>query len=1267
MTAQRSTSLLAQARGAALAAVAACALHGQATAQVPLADQPVFISTGVPGNLALALSVEYPTAVSVAHIDSTYNGTKTYLGYFDPNKCYLYQYAASEPDRYFYPAGAATARACTGSQDAKWSGNFLNWATMQTVDPFRWALTGGYRVVDTTTLTLLEKAWASGQGGTGNFPNRSLGTSALVADNTPFTWASMAMRIQGLGNRMRFTVTGGVDNTPTAYNPSVPVQSTTVYEVSVRVKVCDTDTASAGPLESNCTAYPNDSYKPTGLIQQYATKIRYSAFGYLNDSNLQRDGGVLRARQKFVGPTVTVPGAQPTANAATEWDSNTGILNLNPEATDASSTATLFGVPINNSGVINYLNKFGQITPGSYKTYDPVGELYYAAVRYFKKLGNVPEWSAPGSASTATKTTWVDGFPVITSWDDPILWACQKNFILGIGDVNTHADKNVPGSTGSSQEPTKPATVAADTSVNAVTATNKVGALHGLGASLGTAENYNGCCNNNSALMAGIAYDANTVDIRPDNGLVPQTIGKQTIQTYWLDILEYQTYKSNNQFYLATKYGGFKVPANFDPYTRASDIPLAWWSTSGETVGGQARPDNYFVASAPDTMVAGLNRAFSSIAGQLRAYTTAFATTVPQVAAAGTASYSTLYDSGNWTGELSASTSTFNATTGDVTTVVAWNFSNTLATQLAGTGWDTNRRIVTTRNDTNVAKPFRIGNLSATQKAALDTVYRSGDDSADYLNYLRGDPTHEESSVAAGSSKAYRNRDKLLGDTVNAKPRPVGPPSSPFSSAANPGYSSFKTTWANRTTMVYVGANDGMLHAVNGSLTGSDAGSEVFAYVPGAVIQGPTGNAVTTGLQARGDPDFTHRYFVDGPIGVYDIDLARTAGASGAPKWRSVLVGALGKGGKSYYAIDVTDPSAFSTETAAASKVLWEFSNADLGYTYGEPAVVKTRKHGWVLIFGSGYNNTDGRGYFFVVNPRTGELLDKIEAREDGGSAVGTASAQAGLAQVQAFVLDRSDGTADAVYAGDLLGNVWRLDVTGTGTWPAPIRLATLTDINGAAVPFTSRPSIIVQPGTNRRFVTIGSGRLLDTSDVNSTQPQGFYAVIDGTGMAFSTTATLPTGITFPIPNSKLLRLTNLTQAITLDLATQIGWWVDLGTAGLGGLGWRIIHEPASFFGTVSFAPMLPSGDACSPSGKSRVYSIDLGTGQSRLLNTDGSRASYLTPLSGVVMDLRETAVNGMRRLFAGDDTGSVSPVKTDPVISGGVRRLNWRELQLAD
>jgi type IV pilus assembly protein PilY1 len=257
-----------------------------AAATTPLADQPVFSSKDVPGNLALALSVEFPTAVSVAHTGD-YSTSKTYLGYFDPNKCYLYSYNVSEPLRHFYPAGLATNRACTGTDNTKWSGNYLNWATMQTIDPFRWALTGGYRVVDTVSETILEKARATGQGGTGNFPNRTTTSNGVVADHTPFGWNNFKMRIQGLGNKMRFSESGNIDDPATDYDPSVAVVGNTVYEVSVRVKVCDTG-AAAGGLESNCVAYPDGNYKPIGLLQENAHLFRYSAFGYLNDNNLNR-------------------------------------------------------------------------------------------------------------------------------------------------------------------------------------------------------------------------------------------------------------------------------------------------------------------------------------------------------------------------------------------------------------------------------------------------------------------------------------------------------------------------------------------------------------------------------------------------------------------------------------------------------------------------------------------------------------------------------------------------------------------------------------------------------------------------------------------------------------------------------------------------------------------------------------------------------------------------------------------------------------------
>lgn len=1263
--------------------VALLAATPPASATTPLADQPVFTNTSVPGNLVLALSVEFPTVVNAAH-QGAFTAGNRYLGYFDPAKCYRYHKATDVGDdvSYFYPVGAATAAyKCTaaGLTDT-WSGSFMNWLTMQSIDPFRWALTGGYRRIDTASTTILERAWATNNtnnGSDSNFPvvgtgDRPSPNATAILEHTPLTFSSIKVSVRTRGNQVWFTqsatLTTSTAGTPTHYTQGTAPTTGGLHYFYARVKVCDT---SAG-VEANCKAYAGGNYKPEGLLQQYADRIRFSAFGYLNDpTDNIRDGGVLRARQKFVGPLSYTPGSVPAANTATEWDASTGVQNVNPDSVDASNTATALGVTVNNSGVLNYLNKFGQ-EQQTYKRRDPVSELYYGALRYLRNIGHVPAWT--NIASAADKARLVDGFPVITNWDDPIQYSCQRNFILGIGDTNTNWDRNVPGSSGGTNEPAMPAQVSGDTTFNALTATNKVGVMQGLGSSLGTATISSG-----SYLIAGLAWDANTRDIRPDDASKPQTLGKQTVSTYWLDVLEYGAYATNNQYYLAAKYGGFEVPSGFDPDTHTGDLPESWWRTNTDTIGGQPRPDNYFTAARPDQVVAGLTAAFARISAALRAFTTSFATSLPQTALLGNTSYGAQYDSSSWTGEVQANTVAFAADTGTPTLTLQWTFSSKLAAQIAadsGTGWSTQRRIVTWKPTTGAtagaapagtAVGFRHANLSAAQKTALDTVYRSGDDSADYVSYLRGDKTHEENSSIAGSARIYRNRSGVVGDIVGSRVRPVGPPAAPYSSAANPDYATFKATYATRKTMVYVGSNAGMLHAIDGATTGSTAGQEQWAYIPDMLFQGPTGTPAVNGLVSRGDADFAHKPMVDGSPAAFDIDFGRTSGGTGTSDWRTVLVGSMGKGGKGYFAIDVTNPSAMSSEATVAGKVLWEISSAhpdyaELGYTFGEPAVVKTRQYGWVMVFGSGYNNSDGKGYFFVVNPRTGALLQKIRV---GDASYGAADSQVGLAHVQPFLLDRTDGTADSVYAGDLKGNIWRLDLRPlTGSYPAPANVAALTDSTGAAQAITSRVLVVVHPATNRRYITVGTGRLLDNSDISSSQAQAFYAIIDGTANVFASTG--PGGAAFPIVRSQIVEHTDLTGAVVVDTASKGGWWFNLGVAAAGN-GWRIVSEPSAFYGVVTVVAMLPNTSACNPSGVSRVFSFDLGSGQSQLIDDDGNTIAYSDELGGVVIEHRTYSVAGTPRLVACNDLGTCTGLRRRDPGATGLRRLNWRELPLAD
>ena len=840
--------------------------------------------------------------------------------------------------------------------------------------------------------------------------------------------------------------------------------------------------------------------------------------------------------------------------------------------------------------------------------------------------------------------------------------------------MNSHADKNVPGGGSGNNEPTKPTELGTDT-VNATDRTNKVGVMQGLGSSLGAQENYNGCCSNNSALMAGLAYHANVEDIRPDNKSVKQTLGKQTVQTYWMDVLEYQTYKKNNQYYLAALYGGFTVPDDYD-INRTTALPDAWWiSTSanpsdnvvGSKLDGteQSRPNNYYTASKPAQVVSGLTAAFADIASKISGYSSAVGTAQPQISNSGNASFAANYASDRWSGDVIASELAFDSSTGalkDPTKI--WSFADRLGAQAAsdsGNGWDTKRRIVSWDPVAKAAIPFRLASLDSSQADALDTSYVATNDRAGFLNYLRGDRS-QEIGAGSGGTRVYRSRTSLVGDINGSRPTVVAGPSLNYADTTNPGYKTFKETWSGRKRMVYVGANDGMLHAIDGTLdtepNNTTAGQEVFAYVPSPLYKGPNNTPNVDGLAALGNPSYVtaHRNYVNATPYVQDIDFGKTDGSSGTD-WRSLLIGGLGKGGKSYYAIDVTDPSQFSTETKAKAKVLWEFTDSTMGYTYGDALLVKTVKYGWVAVMGSGYNNADGKGYLYIVNPKTGALIRRVS------TGVGSTGSDAGLAHPTAYILDRTDGYADAVYAGDLLGNVWRLDLTDpAGNYPDPTLVAQLADKFGNAQPVTSRPMVSIDPKTNLRYILVGTGRLLDLSDANSTQPQNYYAIKDGNTVKFGKSG--DHSVTYPIKRANLVENTDVTTGVTVP-DNKVGWYFEFGL-GANGLAKRVVTNSATFLGTVAFSVFLPSlTDPCQPDGSSEVYGLDFGTGVTKLRTDSNAIMSYISA-TGQVLDLVFASRDGELTLLVGNSQGQVTATKPEQS-NPELRKLNWREITLTN
>ena len=1254
---------------------------GTALADINLADQPLSTSASVPGNLLLAISAEFPTAISNSYKNgSVYTSPATFIGYFDPNKCYRYRHDLPLP--YFQPNGLAIAHACTSSVGSPlWSGNWLNWASMQALDTFRSALTGGYRVVDTPTKTILEKAWGSQQGSEDpNAPAKRIpasgSASSLVSGATPFNFSAATSRIWGFGNQL--VISGGIpSNLSIPYkgqnsyaSPGIPCPSiqnlgaaictptpasamyadpNATYAVYIRVEVC----SSALSMESNCIKYGNN-YKPEGLMQQYANKVRFGAMAYLNDDNIGRDGGVLRAPMKFVGPIAPSPGQTNTTNGAAEWSAADGTFYVNPDAATASASS----VP--NSGVMNYLNKFGEAAQ-NYKTYDPVSEMYYAGIRYFKNQGNVASYTAD------LTDVYKDGFPVVTNWVDPILYSCQKNFILGIGDTNTHADANLPGSTiRSGLEPPIPPEVSTDSTVDVKAATDMIGMIEGV-ANLGSTYPY-WCCNQNSYFIGGLAFDSHTKDIRPNDFKNPDgtktTI--QTISTFWLDVFE-SGYQPQNQYYYAAKYGGFKVPIGFNPYaaTNAKDtltvsgttVPFAdsMWHNTGDMYATDKRPDNYYGTDSADKMVAGLKSAFSDIASQLAETTTAFSAASPRVSN-GNASYQSKYEATYWTGDVIGSSVNFDAA-GNPSYIMQWSAK----TQLDATA-TSNRKIVTCCTAGNAGLPFEAVDLSAgslnsrvnyVSFANVSGVSTGSQSAPNFLAYLRGDRTKE---LANGGM--YRNRNSVLGDIVNSKLTSVGPPLPQLTESSNIGYGAYVSSHASRKTVVYVGANDGMMHAFDGSIAaGSGGGLELFAYVPSFTF-GTAVTAPVAGLASLGNPSFVHHNIVDQTPQVFDIDLAKTqGGAATNPNWRSVLIGGLGKGGKGYYAIDVTDPAAWTSESAVASKVLWEFTDPAMGYSYGDANVFKTKKYGWVVIFTSGYNNADGIGYFFMVDPATGALLQKIS------TGFGSLINQAGLTFASGYAPNLADGTADSIYAGDLSGNMWRLDLNGMPTaYPAPTKIAELRDASGVAQPITTRPLIEIQPDSQKRYVLVGTGRLLDNTDIVNNQTQSFYSIGDGTVDQFYTSTTLPSGTTFPLHRSALNANQNLLSGIGSAPSMPLGWYYDFSLT-LNGSSERVNVNPTANYGVVAFAANLPNGDVCSPSGSNRIFAVNIGLGKSVLVDATGAALADSTKLSGGITDLAFSNVNGSLKFLAGNKLGNVQQIDIRPGSANVLKKINWREV----
>ncbi|MBT3066087.1 pilus assembly protein [Rhodoferax sp. U11-2br] len=698
-----------------------------------------------------------------------------------------------------------------------------------------------------------------------------------------------------------------------------------------------------------------------------------------------------------------------------------------------------------------------------------------------------------------------------------------------------------------------------------------------------------------------------------------------------------------NPLWYAAKWGGFNDISN----NKTPDLPSEW-DTNGDGV-----PDNYFLVQNPIYLRDSLKSAFDNIFNASSSASNVIANSTSITDSTSTQVFQARFDANKWSGDLVA----YPITTAGLSITPVWQAQHRMPAPAD--------RKLFVRTPSGVTKPFVWNELPSADKALLDADSSSANNSSDVVAYLRGSRDKE----IKGSTGIFRERVSLevnvapLGDIVH---------SSPFFDQDN--------------DVLYVNANDGMLHAFRASDVKDSsgnvlhkAGSEIFGFIPSAVV---------SRLKNLTSPGYTHEFLVDGDV-VVSPKTAETGD-------KRLLFGTLGRGGKGLFGLNVTTPTGFGT-----SDFLWEYTptgdssaisdgvkdtavnantDQDLGLMLGRPVYAKMNygdNGTGAVIVGNGYNSTSGKAvlYIFLLDTdgkvATVKKLDTLIAGDNG------------LATPSVLDVD-GNGTVDYIYAGDLKGNVWKFDVRGktTASWSVGLSgkpLFVAKDTSNKLQPITSpitfaTDTVAGDPHVGKRFVFFGTGSYFRSVDPADASVQSWYGLIDEDEVITDRTALKQRSVAITgIFDNKPVR--GFSVAEPNDMVGKKGWYIDFENPA----GERIVTEPMFYKFAVPAlvaSSIIPAtGDPCIPGGSGYLNVINPFNGAATslgILDVDENKSFKNDVVSGYVIGsidlgvglLSRVTLVGNRLVVGGTDPNN--PVEDIPPNFGVTPlkgRISWREI----